>query len=90
MAACAQHHDPLRPEHTRYLPGPAAPDKCQMGTHRGKALDAHTNSSTAHSETLGIKALFKGQLSFKFENQKNVKGAKEVIFTLFVKGSVPP
>ena len=64
-------------EHTRYLPGLAAPVKRQTGTHQRQSTGANINSSTAHSETLSIKGLYlKHRFLSKFVNQKNVKGKR--------------
>lgn len=64
-------------QHTRYLPGLAAPVKCQMGSNQMRSLGANTNSSRAHSETLSIKELYlKHRFLSKFVNQKNAKGKR--------------
>lgn len=64
-------------EHTRYLPGLAAPVKCQTGTHQRQSIGANANSSLAHSETLSIKGLYlKHRFLSKFVNQKNIKGKR--------------
>lgn len=64
-------------EHTRHFRVWQPWSNARWAPIRGKALDANTNSSTAHSETLGIKGLYlKHRFLSKFGNQKNVKGKR--------------